>query len=155
MTDNDTPNEQPAAVQDWQARASAHEARRQAIFPENRTAIFDALERSGIETVTMTFDGYGDLGQINDVEVTGGTLHDLAAIEIKQKQADWHTDAVDTVTVTLRTAIEDLGYDLLEETHSGWPDNEGGFRRVHLRRPGAHDHARFHGALRVPRILFA
>jgi hypothetical protein len=94
---------------------------------ENRAAIFDALERQGIEAVTMIFDGYGDSSQIDNVEVTSGTPRDLAAIEIPQKRADWHTDAIETVTVALRTAIEDLGYELLARTHCGWENNEGGF----------------------------
>ena len=75
----------------------------------------------------MTFDGYGDSGQIDDVSVTAGTPHDLAAIEIEQKQAIWGKDTVETVTVALRTAIEDLGYEFLERTHCGWENNEGGF----------------------------
>jgi hypothetical protein len=127
MTDKDASNEQPAAVQDWSARANEYAARKQAIHTENRAAIFDALERSGIEAVTMTFDGYGDSGQIGEVCVTAGTEHDLAAIEIEQKRADWHTDAIETVTVALRTVIEDMGYELLERSYCGWMNNEGGF----------------------------
>ena len=126
MTDTNTTNKQPATMQDWATRANAHEARRQAIFAENRAALFDALERCGIEAVTMTFDGYGDSGQIDDVSVTAGTAHDLAAIEIEQMQALWGKDTVETVTVALRTAIEHLGYELLERTHCGWENNEGG-----------------------------
>ena len=127
MTDKDTSDEQPAAMQDWAAPANEYAARKQAIHPENRAAIFDALERHGIEAVTMTFDGYGDSGQIGEISVTAGTEHDLAAIKIEQKRADWHADAIETVTVALRTAIEDIGYELLERSHCGWMNNEGGF----------------------------
>ena len=127
MTDNDTSNQQPAATQDWTARANAYAARKQAIFPENRKAIFDALERQGIEAVTMTFDGCGDSGQIDNVYAAPGEGDGLPATEIEQKRADWHTDAIQSGKVPLRTAIEDLCYELLEATHCGWENNEGGF----------------------------
>lgn len=127
MTDTDQPDEQPAAKQDWAARANAYAARKQSIFPENRAALFDALERHGVETVTMSFDGYGDSGQIDDICVTAGTPHDLAAIEIEQKKADWHNETVETVTAALRTVIEDFGYAVLEDTHCGWENNDGGY----------------------------
>jgi hypothetical protein len=126
MTDIDQPDNLAEAVQDWTANANAYAACKQALFPENRTAIFDTLERHAIQTVTMSFDGYGDSGQIDDVSVAAGKPHNLAAIDIEQKQARWGKDAIETITLTLRTAIEDLGYAFLEETHCGWENNEGG-----------------------------
>lgn len=39
----------------------------ESIRPENKTAVFTALERAGITSVEVTFDGYGDSGQIEDV----------------------------------------------------------------------------------------
>lgn len=126
MTDKDTPDEQPETMQDWAARANACADRKAAILPDNRAALFDALRRHGIAGVTMTFDGYGDSGQIENISVTVGTVHDLSAIEIEQKQSVWHQDAIETVSVALSTAIENLGYELLERTHYGWMNNEGG-----------------------------
>ena len=126
MTDIDQPDNLAATVQDWTANANAYAARKAEVLPENRAAIFDTLERHGIQTVTMSFDGYGDSGQIDDVSVAAGKPHDLAAIDIDQKQARWGEDAIETITVTLRTAIEDLGYAFLEEMHCGWENNEGG-----------------------------
>lgn len=127
MTDTDKSNDQPLPVKDWAAEAKAFDASRQAILAENRTALFDALGRHSIETVTAVFDGYGDSGQIEDVAHTGGGADDLAAITIALKVAARGKDTVETVNVPLRTAIEDIAYALLERTHCGWPNNEGGF----------------------------
>lgn len=127
MTDTDKCNTLAAAMKDWAAEARAFDASRQAILAENRAAIFDALEGHNIETVTAVFDGYGDSGQIEDVAHTGGGADDLAAIHIALKVAVWGKDTVETVTVPLRTAIEDIAYALLERTHCGWEINEGGF----------------------------
>ncbi|MDP2620274.1 MAG: hypothetical protein Q8P46_08865, partial [Hyphomicrobiales bacterium] len=40
---------------------------------ESRQAVFDALTGLGIERIEITFDGYGDSGQIDNVAVTGGS----------------------------------------------------------------------------------
>ncbi len=127
MTNTDQPAKKPASAQDWMAQANAHAARRQEIQPENRAAIFDALERYGIQIVTMSFDGYGDSGQIDEISVTAGTPNDLAAISIEQKQAVRGEDTIATATIPLHRAIEELSYALLERTHCGWEINEGGF----------------------------
>ena len=72
MTNTDQPDEKPASAQDWMAQANAYAARKQEIHPENRAALFDALERYAIQIVTMSFDGYGDSGQIDEISVTAG-----------------------------------------------------------------------------------
>lgn len=126
MNNSDNPDDKIAAAQDWIAQAGDYENRRRDIFPHNRTAIFDALERSGVETVTMTFDGYGDSGQVDEIIAAGGT-QDLAAIEVQQLQALWNDPAPAATLVDLRTAIEDLGYALLERSHCGWCNNEGAY----------------------------
>jgi hypothetical protein len=131
MTENDNTSAAEAApggVADWMTQANAYAQRKQAIFPANRDAIFEALERHGIEAVTLTFDGCGDSGQIDmDNAVVLGPAQDLAAIRIEQRHARWDSEQIETVTLDLRTALENLAYDLLEKSHGGWEINEGAF----------------------------
>ena len=127
MTNPDQPDEKPASAQDWLAQANAYAARKQEIHPENQAAIFDALERCVIQIIALSFDGYGDSGQIDEVSITAGEPNDLHAIEIEQKKAVWGNDTIETVAVPLHRAIEELSYALLERTHCGWEINEGGF----------------------------
>ena len=127
MTDTDKPNEQPATMSKL-GRPGERVRGAQAGDPSRKPG--SHLRRARTQRHRgrhHDFDGYGDSGQIGEISVTAGTEHDLAAIEIEQKRADWHTDAIETVTVALRTAIEDIGYELLEKTHCGWMNNEGGF----------------------------
>ena len=54
------------------AEYEAHDRRSAALFPANKAALFDALGAAGITTVTVTFDGYGDSGQIEEITAQQG-----------------------------------------------------------------------------------
>ena len=127
MTDIDNPDNKIAPVQDWMAQANAFAERRRAMFPENRAAILEALANHGIESVVIAFDGCGDSGQIENITASPETASDFSSISLAQKQARWESDQVESATVDLRTALENLAYELLEDTHDGWEINEGAF----------------------------
>lgn len=112
---------------DWMAQANAYAERQKAIFPDNRSAIFDAMERHGIDTVILAFDGSGDSGQIENVTAAPDTAADLASVEVMQKRARWDSGEIDSVSLDLRAALEDLAYELLEDTHDGWEIKEGAY----------------------------
>src|SRR3546814_4953625 len=52
---------------DWAivtAQSAAREALATALLPVNKTALFDVLAAAAVTTVVVSFDGYGDSGQI-------------------------------------------------------------------------------------------
>jgi hypothetical protein len=99
-----------------------------AIQPENRNALFNALASLGVTTVVVVFDGYGESGQIESVQArTGEADATLPASSIDLKQVRVDASGIDEVTVTMGEAIETLAYDLLEETHPGWENNDGAY----------------------------
>ncbi len=57
-----------APVPDWEIKRAEHERRDAELRPVNKTAVFDALAAAGITIVVVAFDGYGDSGQIENVE---------------------------------------------------------------------------------------
>ena len=76
----------------------------------------------------MTFDGYGDSGQIENVDVRAGD--DYVAMpdaRIELAQALWRQSAPERSTVTIAVAVESLVYDVLERTHGGWENNDGAY----------------------------
>ena len=76
----------------------------------------------------MTFDGYGDSGQIENVDVRAGD--DYVAMpdaRIEFAQALWRQSAPERSTVTIAMAVESLAYDVLERTHGGWENNDGAY----------------------------
>lgn len=134
MTDNDKPDSAPVIdPTSWLARDQEFAKLSESIHPENKAALFDALAEAGITSVEVTFDGYGDSGQIEDVTAKAGDqVAVLPAISIELAHADWGNPDVTRCTHPLNDAIEQLAYDFLRETHAGWENNEGAFGDFHF-----------------------
>jgi hypothetical protein len=94
----------------------------------NKTAVFDALAAANITTVTAEFDGGGDSGGITSI----GAVKDdenvgFPALKVPYQAADWNTEELQATEHSLEEAVEYLCYQLLEQTHGGWENNEGGY----------------------------
>jgi hypothetical protein len=112
----------------WLAKEQAFAKFCESIRPENKAAVFDALAQAGIASVEVTFDGYADSGQIEDVAAKAGDKDvALPAISIKVAHAEWGSSDIVRTTHPMPQAIERLAYDFLEETHGGWQDNQGAY----------------------------
>lgn len=132
MTDTQKPDAPAqdinARIADVLAECEAHDRRAAALLPANKAALFDALAAAEITTVTLTFDGYGDSGQIEDVTAQeGDAIVDLPTAQIFLLSAEWNMDAVSTAPVEIAAAIEQLCYDLLQHSHPGWKKNDGAY----------------------------
>lgn len=95
--------------------------------PANHGAIFEALADAGIVSVTVTFDGYGDSGQIEAIDprnADGEIALPATCVEIAS-QACADPDLIKRRSTPLAEAIETIAYDLLRLTHPGWENNEG------------------------------
>ncbi len=95
----------------------------------NKALIFDALEAAKITSVTVGFDGEGDSGQIHDVAAFSGndaatlphkTLH---ITELTWGSRVWRSSG----DVSFADALDRVCYDLLEQEHGGWENNDGAF----------------------------
>jgi hypothetical protein len=128
MTTTDTSQpDTPAREDAWIARYQDHARRVAEARPANKAVLFDALARAGITSVAVNFDGYGDSGQIEQVEVyAGDVVAELPADQIEFVEPVYgNREKVDRSTHTVSDAIETLVYAFIEETHSGW-ENDGG-----------------------------
>jgi hypothetical protein len=134
MTD---PSFQPVAPIDaqvaWQRyleQAAARDALFETLLPENQSAILDSLASVGVATLIVTFDGYGDSGQIETITATGPD-GEMVLPEIGISYATpgdlTSDDPVNRRQVPLTDVIETLCYDLLRSTHAGWENNDGAF----------------------------
>jgi hypothetical protein len=128
MTDRLTPlDPQRAWQQVLQNERNRAERFAEALAP-NKAALFTALDQTGITAVTVTFDGYGDSGQIESVDARRGEMPaDLPDIEVILYHPRWDGSDLEARTGGLRQSIEDLCYQLLRETHAGWENNEGAY----------------------------
>ena len=114
-----------AAVFAAQAEQAAREAQ---LRPANKDRLFDALTAAGISHVTVTFDGEGDSGQIERIDIgarEGTTPPPLDRIEVAC--TTWENPKIERQTQTVEEAVETLVYDLLRQTHCGWEINDGAY----------------------------
>ena len=96
--------------------------------PQNQAALFDALAAAGVTLIVVTFDGYGNSGQIENIEVKAGdAVVAMPAGEVEIAEAIWDQPEPSRSTVSIADAIERLAYDLLERTHCGWENNDGAY----------------------------
>ena len=98
------------------------------IRPANKAALFDALAAAGITEVSVTFDGYGDSGQIESINAKSGA--DMAALPdgtIDIATIGWRETEPSTEPMAIHDAIEHLAYECLGDTHCGWENNDGAF----------------------------
>ena len=132
MTDTNDPTPKPfdmtAAMARYHADRAAYERRSESVHPANKKALFDALAATKITQVMVTFDGFGDSGQVEDISaLSGGKTVALPKIEITIASVIWGVDEITESTMSVEEAVEQLAYDFLSETHGGWENNDGAY----------------------------
>ena len=132
MTDTpDMPPDAEAPFSDWEAKAAARAKLEAELFAINKTALLNALALAGITHATVSFDGYGDSGQIENVEVRSGDDDaTMPAATIEIAESVWDQPEPKRSSVTIAAAVESLAYDVLERTHCGWENNDGAYGDV-------------------------
>ncbi len=92
----------------------------------NKAAVFDALAKAGIVVVTISFDGCGDSGQIEDVQAnTQDEMVALPSDQIEYEHIRWGETKPTRRSCSLRDALEDLAFHYLSTTHDGWENGDG------------------------------
>lgn len=103
-----------------------YRARAARFDPANKKALFDALGAAGISHVIVSFDGYGDSGQIESIDAWAGDASmALPVQDVTLVLARWDNAEVKAETMSVESAIEHMVYEYLERTHSGWENNDG------------------------------
>jgi hypothetical protein len=119
----------PVTMSDIVAEIEAETSQRAALRPANKSAVFAALAGAGIATVAVSFDGYGDSGQVESIGARDASNADVPLPDrmISIVAIVWGQSAPESRPMTLSEAIEHLVYDALSETHGGWELNEGAY----------------------------
>ncbi len=117
-----------APVPDWEIKRAEHERRDAELRDVNKTAVFDALTAAGITIVVVAFDGYGDSGQIENVEAKAGDeIVALPSGQVEIASAVWDQAEPESAATTAHVAIERLVFDFLGMTHDGWENSDGAY----------------------------
>ena len=111
------------------AEQAEREAAEMALHAGNKEVLFDGLRLVGIAHALVSFDGSGDSGQIESIDARNDldASVTLPAAQIIFAGIDWQSGASTERRLTLEGAVEELVYDLLSDTHSGWQDNDGAY----------------------------
>lgn len=98
----------------------------------NLKSLTDALSAHGIATVTLSFDGCGDQGQIESTTLSDANGNSVAAPDttLSIRVTEGPDSEPSSHTKALREAIEDFAYDALGELYLGWQDNDGSFGTI-------------------------
>ena len=112
----------------WLARDQEFVRLCKSTLSDNKAAFFDVLAGARIDTVEVAFNGYADEGQIDGAVADGeGGDTDLRSINVEIARVEWGRQIVTRQILSVKDAIEKLVYDLLQQTYSGWQDNQGAY----------------------------
>lgn len=112
----------------FMARYRAYEQRAAELHPANKAALFAALADAGITRVTVTFNGYGDSGQIDSITVRAGEEEvELPATSVELASTEFGSEEITRLTKPLADAVDSFCYALLADKHGGWENNEGAY----------------------------
>lgn len=118
-------------LSDWERQNATYETLRDELFALNKAAFFDAITPLGVTHVVVTFDGYGDSGQIENIEIkAGGDVIAEPTVMIEFAEAEWGQAEPSRSPMSIAAAAERLTYDVLEQTHSGWENSDGAYGDV-------------------------
>jgi hypothetical protein len=94
----------------------------------NKAVVFDALATAGITHVFVKFDGEGDSGQTESALARADDKPiNFPNTIVKFHTAPWGQTELSVKETWIRTAVEDLCYGYLEQTHAGWVNNYGAY----------------------------
>ena len=104
------------------------------IYMENLRRILPVLRQHGIEAVTVSFNGEGDSGSIDDISYAPREHGDeIKSVPVEHfgtstffDEGQWRRQA-GLRQSTLNEALDELTYDYLEETGVDWYNNDGGY----------------------------
>lgn len=98
------------------------------LVPANKERLLTFLASAGITLVTVTFDGSGDSGQIEDIAAfIGDQQTDLPAGTVEVAMLDHGAEQPVANYLSASEAIENLAYDLLHQKHCGWENSDGAY----------------------------
>lgn len=122
-----------ATMAQFDDAAAAHQRLATTALAHNKQALFTAMRAAGVTEIVVTFDGYGDSGQIEEIEVRSGLAAvELPKVDLEIAGAPWGVDRINLTQMALEQAVEAMAYDLLSEAHGGWENNDCAYGEFHF-----------------------
>jgi hypothetical protein len=126
--DNATAQAPGDAAKEYEKKYGDFVAKRDKLLPINKAALFCVLAAAGITAVIVSFDGYGDSGQIENIEpFNGNDPAQLPDAAIGYQKPAWGKTEIEQTSFAIHEVIETMAYELLSQTHCGWENNDGAY----------------------------
>lgn len=97
---------------------------------DHKDLIFDICEREGVKSFTVSFEGSGDSGQIEDVGLEGKIRKlpvEGAKVSEGTRWLNGQSSAVFRNATDLEDLITSVCYEVLENACGGWEINDGAY----------------------------
>ena len=104
-----------------------------ALEDSNKGILLEILEREGVETATVSFNGSGDDGQVEESDLSP-KIKKIVVVGSKIRQGTmW--DGGKAITrwkhdCTVEEIIQSICYEALEVTHGGWENEDGAYGEI-------------------------
>ena len=117
-----------ACFQSYEEQQRRRRALQPGVNAHNKSAIFSALSACDVTSIVVTFDGYGDSGQLDEpCYFRGDEAVEEPALQVEIQKVLADGSGVETRALPVREAVEGICYALLREHHPGWENNDGAF----------------------------
>jgi hypothetical protein len=112
----------------WEGEAKIRRATIARNVAAAKVTVFNILESHGIVFVIVGFDGCGDSGQIDGILAHDDTgIVELPDVKLPAIDIETTQQGAGAKDMAIGDVIECLAYDLLEEGHDGWENNDGAY----------------------------
>ena len=128
MTDESSAPDPTGFLREFDEKQRAYKTLSESIHAANRDALFPVLAAVGITSILVRFDGSGDSGQIEEIDILAGEKPvSFPDGQVSIQRASWGASEPERTECSVNDAVETLVYAFLEETHGGWENNEGAY----------------------------
>lgn len=102
------------------------------LIQDNKDILFDILEKHNVDSFRVSFEGSGDSGQIEDIQLDEKILKKKVEGAMVSAGSTWNPVTKESTLnyekdVDVRTLIEGICYDVLEDSFGGWEINDGSY----------------------------
>tara|TARA_Y100000296_G_C5169144_1_gene256341 strand:- start:383 stop:856 length:474 start_codon:yes stop_codon:yes gene_type:complete len=91
------------------------------------------LKKNGIESFHIAYYGFGDDGDVAEVDIKPESLASVVPKDRFEYQSEWSSSEYESKwfdvkdnKLTFSQIIENIGWKIVNHNHGGWENNEGG-----------------------------
>lgn len=109
-------------------------AEAKSVFNDGLDVVKIYLKKHGIKSFHIEYNGYGDSGDVSEVDIKPESLASVVPKDRFEYQSEWSSSEYDESKwfdvkdnkQTFSEIIENIGWEIVNHNHGGWENNDGG-----------------------------